>query len=30
MLFENYLNEVEWISSEIEDVIDEIKNTEER
>ena len=29
MLFENYLNEVEWISSEIEDVIDEITNTEE-
>ena len=29
MLFENYLNEVEWMSSEIEDVIDEITNTEE-
>jgi magnesium transporter len=29
MLFENYLNEVEWIASEIEEVIDEITNTEE-
>lgn len=29
MLFENYLNEVEWIASEIEDIIDEITNTEE-
>lgn len=29
MLFENYLNEIEWIDSEIEDVIDEITNTEE-
>ena len=29
MLFENYLNEVEWISAEVEDEIDEITNTEE-
>ena len=29
MLFENYLNEVEWIASEVEEVIDEITNTEE-
>ena len=29
MLFENYLNEIEWISSEVEDVVDEITNTEE-
>jgi magnesium transporter len=29
MLFETYLNEIEWISSEVEEVIDEIKNTEE-
>ena len=29
MLFENYLNEVEWISAEIEEKIDEITNTEE-
>ena len=29
MMFENYLNEVEWISAEVEDEIDEIRNTEE-
>lgn len=29
MLFENYLNEVEWIASEVEEIVDEIKNTEE-
>ena len=29
MMFENYLNEVEWISAEVEDKIDEIRNTEE-
>lgn len=29
MLFENYLNEIEWIASEVEEVIDEITNTEE-
>lgn len=29
MLFETYLNEIEWIASEIEEVIDEITNTEE-
>ncbi len=29
MLFENYLNEVEWIRAEIEREIDEITNTEE-
>jgi Mg2+ and Co2+ transporter CorA len=29
ILFENYLNEAEWISSEIEDLLDEITNTEE-
>jgi magnesium transporter len=29
MLFENYLNEVEWIASEVEEIIDEITNTEE-
>jgi hypothetical protein len=29
MLFENYLNEIEWIASEIEEIIDEITNTEE-
>ena len=29
MLFESYLNEVEWISAEVEDEIDEITNTEE-
>jgi magnesium transporter len=29
LLFENYLNEIEWIASEVEDVIDEITNTEE-
>ena len=29
MLFENYLNEIEWIASEVEDVVDEITNTEE-
>lgn len=29
MLFENYLNEVEWIASEIEEIIDEVTNTEE-
>ena len=29
MLFENYLNEMEWIASEVEEVIDEITNTEE-
>ena len=29
MLFENYLNEVEWINSEIDDLLDEITNTEE-
>jgi magnesium transporter len=29
MLFETYLNEIEWISSEVEEVIDEITNTEE-
>lgn len=29
MMFENYLNEIEWISSEIDEVIDEIVNTEE-
>lgn len=29
MLFENYLNEVEWISAEIEEIVDEVTNTEE-
>jgi hypothetical protein len=29
MLFENYLNEIEWISAEVEEEIDEITNTEE-
>lgn len=29
MMFENYLNEIEWMSAEIEDELDEIKNTEE-
>lgn len=29
MLFESYLNEVEWIGAEVEDEIDEITNTEE-
>ena len=29
MLFENYLNEIEWIASEVEEMIDEITNTEE-
>lgn len=29
MLFETYLNEVEWIGAEVEDEIDEITNTEE-
>jgi len=29
MLFENYLNEVEWISAELEEEVDEIRNTEE-
>lgn len=29
MLFENYLNEVEWLAAEVEDEIDEIRNTEE-
>ena len=29
MMFENYLNEIEWISAEVEDKIDEIRNTEE-
>jgi magnesium transporter len=29
MLFENYLNEICWIASEVEDVIDGITNTEE-
>jgi hypothetical protein len=28
MLFENYLMQIEWISSEIEEVLDEITNTE--
>ena len=28
MLFENYLNEVEWISAEIEEITDEVTNTE--
>jgi len=28
MLFENYLNEVEWISAEIEEIMDEVTNTE--
>ena len=29
MLFENYLNEIEWMASEVEEILDEIKNTEE-
>jgi magnesium transporter len=29
MLFESYLNEVEWIGAELEDELDEITNTEE-
>lgn len=29
MMFENYLNEVEWISAELEEEVDEIRNTEE-
>ena len=29
MLFENYLNEIEWIASELEEMHDEIINTEE-
>jgi magnesium transporter len=29
MLFEVYLNEVEWISAEIEEIVDEVTNTEE-
>lgn len=29
MMLENYLNEAEWIASEVQDIIDEIKNTEE-
>jgi magnesium transporter len=29
MLFENYLNEVEWIASEIDGLLDNITNTEE-
>jgi hypothetical protein len=28
MLFEVYLNEVEWISAEIEEIVDEVTNTE--
>lgn len=29
LLLENYLNEVEWITSEVDDILDEIINTEE-
>eukprot|EP00981_Chlorochromonas_danica_P011388 scaffold3993_cov161-Ochromonas_danica.AAC.2 len=29
MLFENYLNEIEWIASEVDDILDEVTNTEE-
>lgn len=29
MLFENYLNEVEWITSEIDECLDKVTNTEE-
>ena len=29
MLFETYLNEIEWISADVEEIIDEITNTEE-
>lgn len=29
IMFENYLNEIEWIGSEVKDINDEIKNTEE-
>jgi magnesium transporter len=29
MMFEAYLNELEWIAAEIEEIIDEITNTEE-
>ena len=28
MIFENYLNEIEWISAELEEIVDEITNTE--
>ena len=29
MLFENYLNEIEWVASEVDDILDEVTNTEE-
>ncbi|RYH31703.1 hypothetical protein EON65_02080 [archaeon] len=29
MLFENYLNEIEWIAAEVDDILDEVRNTEE-